>query len=142
MEIKGICINSISAFLYNGLIFDFIMSSCLTMIENMKRDSLKFWKSLWKSLSFPYKTSLWEKLILQQGFRSQYAEYRYLYVDNALLKGDTGVIDSEVVCTFVKKLTFLDIMFMKFFKIPPDRNFGWIRRFFEPRMGFRITISI
>ena len=41
----------------NGLIYvyDFIVSSCLTMIENMKGGSLKFWKSL----SFPYNTSFW-----------------------------------------------------------------------------------
>ena len=32
------------------------MSSSITMIENMKRGSLKFWKSL----SFPYNTSFWE----------------------------------------------------------------------------------
>ena len=30
----------------NGLICDFIISSCLKIIENMKEGSLKFWKSL------------------------------------------------------------------------------------------------
>ena len=30
----------------NGLIWDSIMYSCLTIIENMKGGSLKFWKSL------------------------------------------------------------------------------------------------
>ena len=36
------------------------------MIENMKAGSLKFWKSL----SFPYKTSIFGKLILQLSVKS------------------------------------------------------------------------
>ena len=30
---------------------------------------------------------------------------------------------------------------MRLLKLPPGLNFGWIRKFFEPRMGFQIKIS-
>ena len=49
-------LQSNSSSFQNGLICDFIMFTSLTMIENMKRGSLKFWKSL----PFPYKTSFWK----------------------------------------------------------------------------------
>ena len=74
----------IISFFQNRLIYDFIISSYLTMIENMNGGSLK----LWKSLSFPYKNFIFGKLILQHLLKVSEANIWFLHFELNVLEGD------------------------------------------------------